>query len=189
MYTNEQELEHKRILDIIFDRKYEVRIKKIDNMSIEEIEFYGMYSTGDKEYDDHLNNELITRWLSINEMVEYYKRGKSFSIVDPRNTEEIYGVIHQYLHSWKNRMQNSVNIGNAPVDDLIALDAMAAAVHGYACQYMKIDKTQSPLLNYFDNFGLGRKETVAAKSVEDTQVRRHESLAEVFSEAIMGYRR
>lgn len=188
MYPTQQDQEHQKILNIIFDRKYEVRIKKIDNMSVEEIEFYGMYSTGDKEYDDHLNNEIITRWMSINEMVEYYKRGKPFSIFDPKNTEEIYDVVHQYLLHWKNKLQNSLNIGNAPVDDLIALDGMASALHGYACQYMKVQKTQSPLLNYFDSVGLGRGNTDVVTSQEEG-VKRHESLAEIFSEAVMGYRR
>lgn len=189
MYSDEQEKEHLRILDIIFDRKYEVRIKKIDNMSVEEIEFYGMYSTGDKDYDQELNNEIIVRWLSINEMVEYYKRGKPFSIVDPKNTEEIYEVTHKYLLSWKDKLQNSVNIGNAPVEDLIALDGMASAIHGYACQYMKIERTQSPLLNFFDSVGLGRAPQITKVDDSEGGVKRHNSLAEIFSEAVMGYRR
>jgi hypothetical protein len=189
MYSDEQEKEHLRILDIIFERKYEIRIKKIDNMSIEEIEFYGMYSTGDKEYDDALNNEIITRWLSINEMVEYFKRGKPFSIVDSKNTEEIYEIIHKYLLSWKNRLENSLNIGNAPVEDLIALDSMASAVHGYACQYMKVQKTQSPLLNFFDSVGLGRAVETINNDTAQPDVKRHNSLAEIFSEAVMGYRK
>lgn len=188
MYSTQQETEYKNTVDIIFDRKYEVRIKKIDNVSIEEIEFYGMYTTGDKEQDDYLNNELIVRWLSINEMVEYYKRGKPFSIVDPKNTEEIYTVVHKYLLHWKERLVHSLNIGNAPVDDLIALDGMATALHGYACQYMKIQKTQSPLLNYFDSVGLGRGNATVTTGT-DEGVKRHESLAEIFSEAVMGYRR
>jgi hypothetical protein len=189
MYSDEQEKEHVRILDIIFERKYEIRIKKIDNMSIEEIEFYGMYSTGDKDYDESLNNEIITRWLSINEMVEYFKRGKPFSIVDAKNTEEIYEVIHKYLLSWKSRLENSLNIGNAPVEDLIALDSMASAVHGYACQYMKVQRTQSPLLNFFDSVGLGRAAETIKTNESEGGLKRHNSLAEIFSEAVMGYRR
>lgn len=189
MYTDHQEQEHLKVLNIIFERKYEIRIKKIDNMSIEEIEFYGMYSTGDKDYDQDLNNEIITRWLSIDEMVEYFKRGKPFSIVDAKNTEEIYQVIHQYLLSWKNRLENSVNVGNAPVDDLIALDSMASALHGYACQYMKIERTQSPLLNFFDSVGLGRAAQITKVDNDEGGIKRHSSLAEIFSEAVMGYRR
>jgi hypothetical protein len=189
MYSDEQEKEHLQILDIIFDRKYEIRIKKIDNVSVEEIEFYGMYSTGDKDYDDSLNNEIITRWMSISEMVEYFKRGKPFSIANPANTQEIYDVIHKYLLSWKARLENSLNVGNAPVDDLIALDGLASAVHGYACQYMKVERTQSPLLNFFDSVGLGRKTEVIESKPNDTGVKRHTSLAEIFSEAVMGYRR
>lgn len=188
MNTTQQELDHQKILNIIFDRKYEVRIKKIDNMSVEEIEFYGMYSTGDKEYDNELNNEIITRWMSINEMVEYFKRGKPFSIVDPKYTQEIYDVVHQYLLHWKDRLQNSLNIGNAPIDDLIALDSMASSLHGYACQYMKVQKSQSSLMNYFDGFGLGRGNPETVSGSEEG-VKRHESFAEVFSESFMSYRR
>ena len=188
MYTDLQEKEYKRILDVIFDRKYEVRIKKIDNMSVEELEFYGMYSTGDRELDNELSNELIVRWLSINEMVEYFKRGKPFRITNVKDTDEIYDFIHQYLLSWKNRLENSVNIGNAPIEDLIALDAMAGSVHGYACEHMKVQKTQSSLMNYFNSMGLGRRADVVPVTPQNDGVRRHESLAEIFSEAIMGHR-
>ncbi len=188
MYTDLQEQEYRKILDVIFERKYEVKIKKIDNMSVEEIELYGMYSTGMGDYDSELNNELIVRWLSINEMVEYFKRGKPFRIVNVKDTEEIYDFIHKYLLSWKERLQNSVNIGNAPVDDLIALDSMATAIHGYACEHMKVQLTQSSLINYFNSVGLGRRQQVTPVSNTTDGVKRHESLAEIFSEAVMGYR-
>jgi len=188
MYTTTQEDEYKKLVDIIFERKYEIRIRMIDNVSIEEVEFYGMYTSGDRELDAELQNELIVRWLSINEMVEYFKRGKPFRVTNSKDTEEIYGIIHQYLQSWKVKLENSVNIGNAPVEDLIALDQMASVLHGYACEHMKIDKTQSSLMNYFASVGLGRKSQMQSTSPQDTEVRRHESLAEIFSEAIMGFR-
>jgi len=188
MYTQAQDDEYRKLLDIIFERKYEIRIRMIDNVSIEEVEFYGMYTSGDKELDNELQNELIVRWLSINEMVEYFKRGKPFRITHVKDTEEIYGFIHQYLLSWKLKLENSVNIGNAPVDDLIALDQMASLIHGYACEHMKVEKSQSSLMNYFASVGLGRKSQVSHTEPEATQTRRHESLAEIFSEAVMGFR-
>lgn len=188
MYSSQQENEYKRLVDIIFERKYEIRIKVIDNISIEEVSMYGMTTTYDKDYDKALSEELITRWMSINEMVEYFKRGRPFRVANIKDTTEIYEVIHQYLLSWKVRIQNSVNIGNAPVDDLLALDSFATSIHGYACENMTIQKTQSSLVNYFNSIGLGRS-APAVESPKEEQTKRHESLAEIFSEAIMGFRR
>ena len=188
MYSSQQENEYQKLVNIIFERKYEIRIKVIDNISVEEVSFYGMTTTGDTEYDKSLSEELITRWLSVNEMVEYFKRGRPFRVVNIKDTTEIYEVIHQYLLSWKVRLQNSVNIGNAPVDDLIALDSFATSIHGYACENMTVQKTQSSLMNYFNSVGLGRSIS-QSEPTKEPGVKRHDSLAEIFSEAIMGFRR
>lgn len=189
MYHTQEEQKYKNLEEIIAERKYEVRIKAIDNTSPEEIAHYGRYTTGDKDYDKALLEESIIRWMSIKEMLEYYKRGKPFSVVNIADTEEIYTTIHQYLLHWKNRVTNSFNIGNAPVDELIQLDSFAGKIHGYACETMKVDQTQSSLVNYFNGFGLGRSYSAAPVENNEPKVRAHNSLAEIFSEAIMGYRR
>jgi hypothetical protein len=189
MYSTQEDKNYCNLEEIIAERKYEIRIKAIDNTSPEEITHYGRYTTGDKEYDKALLEEHITRWMSIKEMVEYYKRGKPFSVVNVSDTEEIYTTIHQYLLHWKNRVTNSVNIGNAPIEELIHLDSFAAKIHGYACETMKVDQTQSSLVNYFNGFGLGRSYNAAPVENREPSVRTHNSLAEIFSEAIMGYRR
>lgn len=189
MYSTEQESLYANLVEIIFERKYEIRIKVIDNLSVEEISHYGRYTTGDKAYDNALLEELITRWMSINEMLEYYKRGKPFRVVNIRDTEEIYATVHQYLLCWENRLKNSVNIGNAPIEDLIDLDSFAGKIHGYACETMKVQRTQSSLMNYFNSVGLGRSNTHEQVHEDKTALKSHNSLAEIFSEAIMGYRK
>lgn len=188
MYSQEQEAQYSKLVDIIFERKYEIRIKVIDNTSIEEMQHFGRYTTGDKAFDKALLEERITRWLSINEMLEYYKRGKPFSIVNIQNAEEIYTTIHQYLLSWESRIKNSVNIGNAPIDDLIDLDSFAGKIHGYACETMRVQKTQSSLMNYFASVGLGRGSVYTPEEATNNEPKKHHSLAEIFSEAIMGRR-
>lgn len=189
MYTQQQEDQYNTLVDIIFERKYEIRIKVIDNTSVEEVAHYGRYTTGDKDYDKALLEELITRWMSINEMVEYYKRGKPFRVANIKDTEEIYTTIHQYLLCWESRLRNSVNIGNAPIDDLIDLDSFASKIHGYACETMVVQRTQSSLMNYFNSVGLGRGSVYSTVQEPETGVKKHNSLAEIFSEAIMGYRK
>lgn len=189
MYSAEQEAKYAELVDIIFERKYEIRIKAIDNTSVDEISHYGRHTTGDKDYDNALLNELITRWMSINEMVEYYKRGKPFRVVNIKDTEEIYTTVHQYLLCWENRLKNSVNIGNAPIEDLIDLDSFASKVHGYACETMTVQRTQSSLMNYFNSVGLGRGGSYPPVQEDKPALKTHNSLAEIFSEAIMGYRR
>lgn len=171
---------------IIFDRKYIVKIKTIDNLDPEYIREYGRPTTNNPEYDKMLMNELVHVAKTIAEMVVMFKKGVVIRIQTPQECAEIYEVIHEYLQLWQARIQNSINVGVAPMEDLIDMDAFAAKIHAPACEAMTRDKSTSTLMNFLANAGMGRYDGTTEQ--KDEAPRQHVSLADSFSQAISGWR-
>lgn len=129
----------------IFDVLYKCRVPVTATKTLEQIKQFGMYSTGDKNLDKAQSRALTTTFLSIAAMTNLHRNGASISIVDYNDIKKIYDAISRHLVSWKNQLDNSVNPGNAPIDDLIALDHFAVDIYEHA-KY-QFDKTALDSLN------------------------------------------
>ena len=116
----------------IWELYYLVRIPKIDTISTFELKTYGMYTTGNKELDKSIANEWITTYFTIAKMVEHYKEGTGLAIVKYSDIKEIYEHIENHLNAWKKQLSSGLNIGNAPIDDLVAMDEFANSVYEHA---------------------------------------------------------
>jgi hypothetical protein len=116
----------------IWNEKFLCRIKNIDTMSTDYISMMGMPSSGDPEEDKRTANELVLRMFTINEMVDYFKKGVTIGVVNSSDTKAIYDLITEYLSVWRNYLEESMNIGNVPVDDLVLMDSFAVAVYAHA---------------------------------------------------------
>lgn len=126
------ELPNKDTTIAIFDILYKCRIPVVATKSLEEIKLFGMYSTGDKNMDKAQSREMTTTYLSIASMADYYSQGAQVAIVDHSEVKQIYEDVTRHIMAWREVLDSGINIGLAPVDDLIALDQFAAAVYEHA---------------------------------------------------------
>lgn len=116
----------------IFNEKYHCTVPHIDMRSSDHIKLFGMPSCGIKEIDRETANERIETYLSINQMIEYFKRGALVGVRKVEDTKTIYERITDHLNAWKRQLQNGLNNGDAPIDDLILMDKFANAVYAHA---------------------------------------------------------
>lgn len=116
----------------LWDKLFLVRIPQLHSMTIDYMKTYGTYITGDKEIDNELSKQWMTTYLPIVKMVNYYREGVQIKIVNRDDIKTIYECISRHLIAWKDMLERGINIGDAPIDDLIAMDEFANDVYEYA---------------------------------------------------------
>lgn len=119
----------------LWNERYMCRVPFIQTMSPDYLREFGMPSSGYDEYDRQTANELVIRMLTINDMVEYYKRGTTVAVMQPGDTKRIYERISTHLELWKRELETSFHTRNAPLEDLQDLDKFAHAVYEHAKWY------------------------------------------------------
>lgn len=96
---------------------------------MEDLQRYGTVISGIREIDDDIGKCYITCMLSISKMADYYKEGIPIRVVNSSDVKEIYEAISQHIHAWKSRLERGINLGDAPIEDLVLLDQFAASIY------------------------------------------------------------
>lgn len=128
----------------IWDILYLVRIPIKHMLSVEYLRHFGMPTSGVKEIDAEQNKQLITTYMSIEKMVELFKNGANILLGEKDAPKKIYDAVSKHLEAWKYQIENGVNVGDAPYDDLLALDAFANTVYEHA-KYHFVAGTENSL--------------------------------------------
>ncbi|WP_233875212.1 hypothetical protein [Paraburkholderia adhaesiva] len=116
----------------IFYRLFRCRLKRILTIPLEEMQEVGTPTSFDPDVDRQMQNERVERMLSIVQMAHLWGEGVSIGLVDPRDATEIYERLSNHLYAWKDKLENEVNTRNAPLEDLVKLDAFANVVYALA---------------------------------------------------------
>ena len=120
----------------LWDILYKVRMPYLQTTSVEYIKMFGMPTSGDKGTDLEMANQWITTYQSIASLTEHYSNGVSIKIVDPSDPKRIYEAVAAHLEAWKSQITYGINIGGAPIEDLIKLDNFANAIYEHAKYHM-----------------------------------------------------
>lgn len=137
----------------IFKELYLCRIPYIQMLTADEIKDFGVPHIGIAEFDYQQVNELREIMIPISAMVEYWDRGAQIRVVKLKDTERIYNRISDHLNAWKRHLDTSLNVQNAPFEDLRKLDEFANVVYEHA----KYQFT-SELVDSYVNKMLGKHE-------------------------------
>jgi hypothetical protein len=151
------------------------------------IRTFGMPTVGDATIDAQMHNEQIRTYMTINQMAEYFRTGVTVSIIDPSDCKRIYDIITAYLLAWKERLDRGINIGDAPTEDLILLDRLAAVVHPHAAAYFDYG-FESKTVAHFSGGPMLSRDVLLNKGNETTQEIepvKHQSLADIFAERVI----
>lgn len=124
-------------VDAIFKDIYLVRVYAYQTQDLDEIRAYGSRTSGAEDYDKWAATDKITCAWTINKMVEAFRSGKSFWLVEEKDAEQIYQAIQRHIAMWAEVRTKSFNHVNPPTDDLMALDEMAAKLYPHAQPYFQ----------------------------------------------------
>jgi hypothetical protein len=116
----------------VWEYLYRVRVPYLQYRSIDDIKKFGVGLSGISEIDNDKTNEIIAVMIPISKMVECFSNGVSVLIPNSTDIKDIYDAISDHINAWKKMLQNGINIGDAPIDDLIDMDKFANSVYSYA---------------------------------------------------------
>ena len=126
--------------------RYECSVPVMQSRSLEDLRFFGTFTSGEESWDRHMANERVVRRLTINQMVEFYKKGVDFGIRQRPDTKTIYQRITDHLVAWRNELETQINPMRPPLEDLIALENFAHSIYEHAKWHFRDQYTESLLL-------------------------------------------
>lgn len=163
----------------LWDRYYTVKMLYLHSRSVEQVRRFGVRISGVDEIDRYLDRQEITTQLNIDSMFEKHRQGVTIRVLRYEDTAEIYNVIHSHLIAWAEYLSTGVNIGNAPLKDLIELDAFAAVVYDKARSVFSKEEKVSALASNFTNVQTINFKNILAREVKETETRMTPSGLEV----------
>lgn len=137
----------------IWDYLYKVRIPDLQSRSVEDIRENGVRITGVEHIDKAMSKNKRTVYINIDEMVEYYRNGVPIQVIDPKDTKAIYDAISKHIYAWQDYIKNGVNLGSAPIEDLILMDQFANTVYEHAKYLFQTDSFKDLVKRHFGGYG------------------------------------
>jgi|ERR1700752_2707831 len=194
------------VTDKIFSWYYKCSVPSFHSRTVEDIRQNGVVVTGIRDLDEGLKNDWIRKWLTINSMIEFYKRGVPVKVIDVKDTKDIYQTIQTHLVQWLELIRVGINIGDAPMDDLIAMDRFAAVIYPYAKYLITPEALESALadhisatqrvniMNFFSNapkptHGITRINPIDGHKTNKVEIPERESFSEHFQKSALSLRR
>ena len=173
----------------IWERLFAVSMAYADTMSTDYVRLFGMPTVGDASLDKAIQQDSVDLYLTINAMVEHFKAGTPVRLRVHADSKMIYDIISTYLVQWKHQLSEGINIGDAPIDDLVTLDRFAASVFPYAVQHFNEEHSTSSLVQGLMGGGryLSREHLFAPVPTgpEDAPAPyKHDSLEQLFAESV-----
>lgn len=177
----------------LFNRLYKCRVPVFQTRSLDDIEFFGVPVSGDREFDSTMRNENRLYYKTVAQMLLYFKNDVTVGIFDVNDTKTIYDDCRDHMAMWQNTLLKSANVkpSQAVLDQLQLLDKFAQTVYSHAGTLYTTEFTESILLRRFNAVGFGSIGLPASASVPEPVVEKapeepyqapvHESFAEAFA--------
>jgi hypothetical protein len=172
----------------IWERLFPISVAYKDTMSVDYMRLFGMPTVGDPGLDSSMHSDAVDSYVTIDRMVTYFKEGITVRLRCHTDTKIIYDIITEYLNSWKESLRGGINVGGAPIEDLVLLDRFAATVFPHASHHFKEEDSFSNIVKgLMGSGGYSRHSLLGNATVGNetpAEPRQHVSLAELFSQSI-----
>lgn len=152
--------------------RYKVRVPYISTISADDLEQFGMYTSGDKHHDHAMQWEPKLCELPIHRIAELYGQGANISLVNREDTANMYKAITLHLSAWRNYLHDTYHPVDPPVDDLLLLDQLAAKLYPHAAAIFDTGFVQKHFGMSANSSG-GRKTLLAALAKQDEELRKN----------------
>lgn len=116
----------------IFKDIYPCRVRAVDMRSTDDISMRGFNTTGDENYDRQMREELIDCYITVNHMVEYYRKSVNVYLQRPDHSKIIFDVVTNYLNAWMDAIRYSHIQMTPPTEDLILLNNFSRMIYPVA---------------------------------------------------------
>lgn len=132
----------------VFHKKWLVRVPVFQARTVEDVEHFGVFSSGESDYDNAMLQERRVQYMSLNEIYELFKRDVVVGIFNVKESGEMYEDISEHLRTWQTALWTSSNIKADPqvLEDLMGLDRFAAAMWPHAQPVLKRDFIESEIM-------------------------------------------
>lgn len=137
--------------EYIFKRMFMCIVSQMDITSKEYLKKFGMPTTGDANIDREMANQLITTYKTIADMVDLFRQGVTVRVPKQQDCKTIYEYVDYHIQSWAQAIQNGLNLGNAPLEDLIEMDKFATKLYPYALDNKLIMENSSVFVQQLGN--------------------------------------
>lgn len=166
----------------IWNELYQCSIPYIQMLTMEDLQEFGMPASGDAAQDYSTANELRQVMIPISEMVKYYHRGVQVYVNNPADTKRIYDRISDHLIAWKQKLTKSLNMRNAPLEDLKLMDQFANAVYEHAKFQFTDDTIASLLTRTVDNrqLELVKLTNILESGISPAKLKEEQSIDEMY---------
>jgi len=88
--------------------------------------------TGDRRIDDMQVKALTPIYVTIDDMVEYFREGTEVRLTNDLDAVKIFDALMDHVGCWKSALQTVLNVGDAPVEDLILMEEFAVSIYDIA---------------------------------------------------------
>jgi len=176
----------------IFNKLYKCRISVFQTRSLDDIQFFGVSISGDREFDATMRSENRLYYKTVAQMLMYFKNDVTVGLFDVRDSKLIYDDCRDHMATWQRVLLKSPNIkpSQGTLDQLQLLDKFAATVYPHAAPLYTQEFTESVLLRRFNAVGFGNLGLPSAASIPEApepvveqaySPPSHDSFADVFA--------
>lgn len=107
---------------------YRVFVAQGDIRSIEEQLERPELLSGDRKIDEVQMRQPVPIWITIDDMVEYFRHGVAMRLSDVNKAVDIFDALMDHVGVWRRVVETELNIDDAPLDDLITMEEFAVGV-------------------------------------------------------------
>jgi len=116
----------------LWNKKFLCSVRYGDTFTVERLRNQGIYTSGDPSVDRAMMNERTRFYLSINDMVEYFRQGILVGVVNREDTAKIYDYVSNHIAAFRREIAIAWDLKDIPVEDLVLLDQFASTVYEHA---------------------------------------------------------
>lgn len=175
---------------LLWDHLFRCRVSQLETTSKTYLQFHGTPTTGDRDIDRTLQDQLIDTYLPIWQMAAYHRDGIAVHLLKAEDTKTIYDYVDRHLRAWRKQLDQGLNIGGAPIADLVALDNYANSVFLHARHVTTSTEAESPFMRYLSGLNLNAnsmfKKTPTVKDLDEDNWSKRKPMADVFKSADIG---
>ena len=112
----------------LYSYLFYVTIPEQGSRNIQDIKLFGVHKSTVESYDEDVNSRWINVYIPPAKIADYMHNGVPIKIGPKSDAPKLYELLNEYCIHWADMLGHHLNIGDAPIDDLILYDKVAAAV-------------------------------------------------------------
>ena len=109
----------------IFHFWWYVLVPQSATFTVNDAEFFGIPTTGNRDWDMAIANEKHPRAVTIAEMAQLVADGVPLTLCDPQDAAKIYKLIGQHLTDWRDALVTRIKAPQPPLEGLYELNKLA----------------------------------------------------------------